>query len=287
MSYQAVIRDAKGTLMSEKKIGMEITIVKGTNPEVAVYTETHSGLTDKNGLLTLIIGSGTTSARLNDFNAIDWSNGEYFTKFSIDLKGGKNYSMWSTTTLMSVPYAFHAKTAESIAGVGANSDHYLGQVFEGGIIFHIDSTGKHGLIVSMTDLAIAETWSNKPKEDVGDTARSSWNGNANTTAIAGKGGTSAALLCQNYSNEDYGTGQFSDWYLPSINELEKLWLNIYDVQKTLSTDKKENTKELTRDYYWSSTENNRYTGWGFNFYNGNSYANIKFSNGKIRAVRAF
>jgi len=62
----------------------------------------------------LEIGTGTVQG--GDFTTIDWANGSYFIKTETDLTGGANYTITGTSQLLSVPYALHAKTAESITG---------------------------------------------------------------------------------------------------------------------------------------------------------------------------
>ncbi len=113
MSYQAVVRDADNALVANQEVGMQISILQSTVSGSSVYTETHTPTTNTNGLVSLEIGTGTTS---DDFTTIDWSAGPYFIKTETDPEGGTNYTITGTSQLMSVPYALHAKTAENITG---------------------------------------------------------------------------------------------------------------------------------------------------------------------------
>jgi len=113
MSYQALIRDASDNLVSNQSIGMQVSILQGSTSGSSVYTEIQNGNTNQYGAISLEIGSGTTS---DDFSAIDWSAGNYFIKIETDPTGGVNYSITSTSQLLSVPYAMYAKTAEYVTG---------------------------------------------------------------------------------------------------------------------------------------------------------------------------
>ncbi|MFN5208754.1 MAG: hypothetical protein ACK5D8_04615, partial [Bacteroidota bacterium] len=59
MSYQAVIRDAGGALLINQTIGMRISILQGSATGAAVYVETHTPLTNANGLVSIEMGNGT------------------------------------------------------------------------------------------------------------------------------------------------------------------------------------------------------------------------------------
>jgi hypothetical protein len=109
MSYQAVLRDANETLLKNQAVGMRISIlrIKGAVTTNA-YTETQITTTNINGLVSLEIGTGSTS---NSFANIDWSAGPYFIKIETDPKGGGTYSITGTTQLVSVPFAMYAKTS--------------------------------------------------------------------------------------------------------------------------------------------------------------------------------
>ncbi|HUV01679.1 MAG TPA: hypothetical protein VMW32_12010, partial [Bacteroidales bacterium] len=66
MSYQAVIRDATNHLVVNTLVGMQISIIQGSELGTAVYIETQTPTTNENGLVTIEIGTGTTG---DDFSA--------------------------------------------------------------------------------------------------------------------------------------------------------------------------------------------------------------------------
>ena len=108
--YQAVVRDAANTILNNQAVGMQIEILQGGIGGTVVYTESFAPTTNTYGLVNLEIGTGTTT---DDFTSIDWANDTYFVRTSIDVTGGSSYVVMGTSQLMSVPYALHAKTAES------------------------------------------------------------------------------------------------------------------------------------------------------------------------------
>ncbi len=110
-SYQSIIRDKNNAPITETAIKMQISILEGSSDGTPVYTETHTPTTSSNGLISILIGEGATS---DDFSAIDWSDGNYFVKIEIDPDGGTDYTLFSTSQLLSVPYALHANTADNV-----------------------------------------------------------------------------------------------------------------------------------------------------------------------------
>ena len=110
MSYQAIVRDADNTLVANKTIGMQISILQSNTTGTVVYAETHTIDTNLNGLVSLEIGRGSTS---DNFSTIDWSAGPYFIKTETDPTGGSSYTITGTSQLMSVPFALYANTSGS------------------------------------------------------------------------------------------------------------------------------------------------------------------------------
>ena len=101
MSYQAVIRNAANTLVTNHAIGMKISILQGGT--TAVYIETQTPTSNANGLVSMEIGSGNVV--LGSFSTIDWANGPYFLQTDTDPAGGTAYSITGKSQLLSVPYA--------------------------------------------------------------------------------------------------------------------------------------------------------------------------------------
>lgn len=116
MSYQAIIRTLNNSLVTNTKISLRVIVHQGTVTGTNVYQETHSVTTNKNGLVSLEIGTGTIIT--GNFTNITWEKGPYFLETQVDVTGGVNYNIIGVTQLLSVPYALHAKTADRL--VGAN-----------------------------------------------------------------------------------------------------------------------------------------------------------------------
>ena len=111
MSYQAIIRNASNSLVTNQLVGMQISILQGSVSGTAVYVETQTSTTNVNGLVCIEIGGGTVVS--GNFTIINWANGPYFIKTETDPTGGMNYSITGTNQLLSVPYALHSKTVET------------------------------------------------------------------------------------------------------------------------------------------------------------------------------
>jgi len=120
MSYQAVIRNTSNQLVTSQQVGIKISIIQGTIDGSAVYSETQTPSSNTNGLISIEIGSGSVVSGV--FSAIDWSLDAYFIKTETDTEGGTNYTITGVSQLLSVPYALHAKTAESISGAVSFND---------------------------------------------------------------------------------------------------------------------------------------------------------------------
>lgn len=114
MTYQAIIRGEDNSLVINSNISLRIIVHQGEAVGTIVYQETHSVVTNNNGLVSLEIGKGNIIT--GNFSNIAWENGPYFIETQVDVNGGKNYNIIGVTELLSVPYALHAKTAERLVG---------------------------------------------------------------------------------------------------------------------------------------------------------------------------
>jgi len=272
MSYQAIIRNASGQVVGTQ-IGMRISILKGSASGTAVYVETQTPTPNINGLVSIEIGGGTVVS--GTIAAIVWSAGPYYIKTEVATAAPlTTYTITGTSQILSVPYALY-------------TGHYIGELFGGGIVVSVWKIAgvEHGLIASLTDLtAVVVAWSNVTALEIGATAKSPINGQANTTAIVGQAGhtASAAKLCNDYTNPETGTGVYSDWYLPSIWELNKCYQAALVVNSVL-------TDGFEFNFYWSSTEASATEAWYHGFHTNIVGSNALKSNvaGYVRAVRKF
>lgn len=112
-SYQAIVRNADNELLKNQQVKMKITILQITNVETVVFEETHLGFTNLNGLISLVIGSGTNIS--GSLNNIDWSYGDFYIKTALDPNGGDDFSINGITQMLSVPFSLHATTAERLS----------------------------------------------------------------------------------------------------------------------------------------------------------------------------
>jgi hypothetical protein len=160
MSYQAVIRNSSNVLITNKKVGMIISILENRTP---VYVEMHTATTNSNGLVSLHIGEGVVLS--GSFAAIDWSKGSHYVKTETDPTGGTDYSVVGESELLSVPYALYAGSSSSTTGTpgpmgpagptGATGP--AGPMGPAGPAGSIGSAGKNALSKLMTGDATMDT----------------------------------------------------------------------------------------------------------------------------------
>ncbi len=109
-NYQSVVRDASGDILPNTTIGVQFALHQTTVTGTVVYTETHILTTNTYGVMSTVVGQGTTS---DNFTTIDWSSDIYFIETSVDVSGGTAYISMGTSQLMSTPYALMAKNVEN------------------------------------------------------------------------------------------------------------------------------------------------------------------------------
>lgn len=288
MSYQAVVRDLNDNLVTSQAVGIKISILQGSVSGSSVYEETYNPnpSTNTNGLVTVEIGDGIPI--LGNFTLIDWSNGPYFIKTEIDTAGGTNYTITGTSQLLSVPYALHAKTAETVTGSSVTT-YSVGDFAQGGIVFWVDETGQHGLVAAKEDQDDGSgiQWYNGSYTDTEAHGDGVYAGEMNTMLIIANQGSNsndyAAGVCANYTVTESDV-TYGDWYLPSKEELNLMYQNKEDIDATAGNN---GGSGFASYYYWSSTEDNNNNAWLQYFDNGGQEDALKHAPFRVRAVRAF
>lgn len=116
-NYQGVARDIDGAEISNKVIGVRLSIRNNSASGIVEYQEEHSLITNQFGLFSLAVGQGTPN--LIDFDQIDWSIGQKWLQVELDTSGGTNYQDMGASQLLSTPYALYAGNAGVTATIWA------------------------------------------------------------------------------------------------------------------------------------------------------------------------
>jgi len=119
INYQAVARDAKGQVLTNKTISLQISLFAGESGGKGTYSEIHRIKTNELGLFNLVVGKGEVTD--GDFLQVPWSTMNVWMEIALDENGGNDFKTINASQLMAVPYAFHAATAGDLAN-GQNDD---------------------------------------------------------------------------------------------------------------------------------------------------------------------
>lgn len=125
-NYQAVLRNASGSLMANTNVGMKLSIINGSATSTTVlYSETRTATTTAQGLLNIQIGDGTATSTTGNLTTLNWLDSNKFLRVEIDPAGGTSYADFGTTPLLNAPYALQAKQSSTVMTYGsgtANAD---------------------------------------------------------------------------------------------------------------------------------------------------------------------
>lgn len=117
-NYQGVARDLSNNPITNRNIGLRISILQNSTIGSEVYKELHLTQTNQLGLFNIKIGLGTPV--ISVFKDINWSKEIHFLQIEMDENGGSNYQLIGTSQLLSVPYALHSKTTENVDDADAD-----------------------------------------------------------------------------------------------------------------------------------------------------------------------
>ena len=174
-------------------------------------------------------------------------------------------------------------TINASGGGGGGTE--IGAQIGGGIVIAVfnDAGVNKALVASLTNLSTGIQWTVTAQQTVliGATAQSFFDGLTNTNAIIAQTGAAANTNNAAGLARLFAGGGFSDWYLPSIYELNMCYYSAGIVNKILGA----NGFAVPFNYYWSSTESSSMNAYRHDFsafsYNGSG----KFNSNYVRAVR--
>ncbi len=188
--------------------------------------------------------------------------------------------------------AFDGSSQDYVVTVTVAGSLAIGNAYGGGVVAYIlqsgdpgySATEQHGLIAATADQTAYEghgiQWAREPywSISVPGTDTELGTGSANTTKIIAQNGTGttyAAGLAR-----DYNGGGYTDWYLPSQDELNKLYINRVAVGGF-------HTASGDWFFYWDSSESGPGGAWYQRFDGGYRGSEVKYDAFRVRAVRAF
>jgi hypothetical protein len=183
----------------------------------------------------------------------------------------------------------------SLASAASNSvipaSEQVGDFYGGGVVFYIFESGDtgyiagetHGLIAAVEDQSSGIQWYNGSYVTTGATGTAVGTGADNTTTIISVQGATETSYAAGLARA-YTGGGYTDWFLPSKDELNKMYTNRATINTTAASN---SGSDFSNWYYWSSTENDGGNAWAQHFLSGYQYGVNKYSTRNVRAVRAF
>ena len=189
----------------------------------------------------------------------------------------------------------------SVASAASNSvipaSEQVGDFYGGGVVFYIFVEADagyiagetHGLIAAVEDLSSSSgdnvylRWFNGSYVDTGATGTAVGTGSANTDAIISVQGATETSYAAGLARA-YTDGTYTDWFLPSKDALNLMYLNRATINTTAASN---SGSDFSTIFYWSSTENDFQFAWFQYFGNGSQGNGSKNRIHFVRAVRAF
>ena len=113
--YQAVMRNADGSVMASSAVSLTFMIHDGSATGTMVYQESHSLTSNAQGLVSCVVGNGVVSQ--GNFANVNWDSGSKF--LHVMMGSGAAQVDLGTQQMLSVPYALNAaSTNVTISATG-------------------------------------------------------------------------------------------------------------------------------------------------------------------------
>jgi hypothetical protein len=172
----------------------------------------------------------------------------------------------------------------------------IGDFYEGGIIFWLDDSNKHGLICNVTDIGagVAGAGWDCAGFSGGDLIvyELFYNINYDITSIGTGEHNTNVIVSQLYSSPCNSTPQNGaanlcynmGWFLPSKDELKEMYINRDLINSTALSN---GGMAFGSTWYWSSTESGFASALAIDFTQGNYVSHLKYSARYVRPIKNF
>lgn len=269
--------------------GNEVSFRTASTPTLSTNSSSNiAGFTATSGGNVTSDGGSTVSAR-----GVCWSTNPSPTianSKTSDITGLGIFTSSITGLTNSTIYYVRAYATNAVGTAYGNevsfttSFYAIGVSYLGGKIAYLDTSGEHGFVCALNDQGKVATWwngsfmitgaTNYLLETTGVYGISKSGGRKNNDAIINKqgAGSYAASICAALT---IGGAKAGDWYLPSMGELNQMYIN-----KTI-------LGGFAATNYWSSTESLNADAIYQDFSNSYQSAASKGYGYLFRAVRAF
>ena len=202
------------------------------------------------------------------------------------LTSGTAYTFTVTAT-----NAMGTSLASAVSNSVVTPQPQLGDFYGGGVVFKLFHAGQigyvegetHGLIAAVQDQRSGIRWYTGDYVTTGATGIVVGTGSANTDAIISVQGPTETSYAAGLARANTGGG-YTDWFLPSKAELNKMWLERETINTTASANGGSN---FSSNWYWSSTESGSSYAWIHHLSDGGTQVLDKSYSVWVRAVRAF
>lgn len=185
-------------------------------------------------------------------------------------------------TTLKMPMFFDGSNWKSYTG-----QNYIGEVAHGGVVFYLDGNGG-GLVCNIGFSNDQSVWGCYGNNINGANGTAIGTGLQNTLDIVSdcSDPLSAARICYDFVNTISIAGVYSDWYLPSIDELQQIYQNkavIYDAISEFGG----NGMLGGSTSLWSSSEYDSNNAWSIDFSTGASTITTKVNSYQYFQIRSF
>ena len=320
MSYQAVVRDSGNAIVSNQDVGMQLSILQGTTAvyvETQTPTTNANGLvsialgngsvvsgtfatidwsagpysikteTDPTGPLTNYTITGT-SELLSVPYALHATNGQGSGTSAGDMQywNGSSWDVVAATPNEGATLQMIGGVPTWVGGTPPLPPATVGDLRDGGVVFWVDpADNTHGLVCAFLDSANSIEWgcypTDLPSVPNVENIIPSGSGAEIGDGITNTNGILTLTDCPNSQAALAARSLGPEWFLPSINELNEMYLNRAILVAVPGF------ANFGNNVYWSSTEANGINTWYQYFFNGSRSKSRKDATWNVRGVRAF